>query len=154
MWLMKNDLLKKIILISLMIFAAFTVWAESGSKEPNVLVQAHYAHSAGDRIKPEIYNEVTAEYLNLHGLNAVIIDNDSEINELLSTATWFGAFFLVEIIIIEDAEEDTLLFKAYSTWDSQTIKETEASIPITASGIVEPVEAMEELVEVIRQYLQ
>jgi hypothetical protein len=146
---------KRVILsLSLLFVLSIPLYSQEIVREPNILV---YTHS-GDEVLGEslktYFDTTAADHLQKEGLNAVIIEEAASLSDLLKSAAWVGAFFLVEII--HTSEEGTYVFEmnAYSTWDEVRI----VSRQLTGSGGDEQAAdyfpVMNEVVEVINEYLQ
>ena len=141
-----------VVLLSLSILIP-SLSAQEATK-PNILVYSQGIASDGLNEALEGVNRNVSDVLGQSELNAVIIEEDTERQDLLDTAEWLDAYFLVESLYAADQDSYQLEVNAYSTWDGRMIATFTTSGTIDSLGILNWDLALEEIILTIRNYLQ
>ena len=125
---------KKLLYLSIFIllFNNSIVFSQTRDKEPNILVYIYSSDAdIGSALKDDISKSISNK-LKIAEFNVIRIENDTAITELLETAEWMGAFFVIEVLF--SVKADSILFdiSCYSVWDSEILisvsSETETSL--------------------------
>lgn len=124
------------------------------AKKPNILVYSQGIASDGLDEALEGVNRNVSDVLEQSELNAVIIEEDTERQELLDTAEWLDAYFLVESLYAADQDSFQLEVNAYSTWDGRMIATFTTNGTVDSLRILNWGLALDEIVRTIRTYLQ
>ena len=140
--------------LSLLLVLSVHLYAQETTREPNILVYTHSDDEILEESLKTYFDTTVASYLQKEGLNAVIIEEAASLSDLLKSAAWVGAFFLVEIIHITEADTYIFEMNAYSTWDEVQIVSGQLKGNAGEEQTADYFPVMNEVVEVINEYLQ
>ncbi|MDC7218315.1 MAG: hypothetical protein PQJ59_00135 [Spirochaetales bacterium] len=115
--------------LGLVFFCQFILVAQETIREPNVLV--YHSLLMGEEnasFKIELEDHLSSALAGEH-FNAILMDGETGVTELIGSALWMGAFFIIEILESRSDDNCHILLRAYSSWDGALIGEEAYLLP-------------------------
>ncbi len=116
-----RPIVSRILVTAALLLLPLPGFSQETGKEPNIIVYSRGIGFPEDRNPIPGFNSSISKELRTAGVKAVIIEEETGTAELLETAGWLGAFFLVECRYVSDGREFLLELNAFSTWDGRQI---------------------------------
>lgn len=143
-----------LVILSLLLYGPICLFPQNTKKEPNIVVYTHSGEQVTDESIKTFMNTTVSSQLRQAALNAIIIEHETTLSELLESAGWLGAFFLVDISYTRASDNYTVELNGYSTWDKMNIVSREQAGTTGDEQTADYSRIIDEVIQVINEYLE
>jgi hypothetical protein len=149
-WALNKTILSLLFLIS---FGQLILFSQAQDKEPNILVYIHSMDTAIRADLKKVINNTISTKLKVSGFNVIKVENETDISDLLDTAEWMGAYFVIDGSYLFADGVVSSNIACYSVWDREILLSVSNTNKLSLSTDQYIDDTLSEIIPVIQQNL-